>query len=101
MEKERVQNPVSTKLAALFQLESFVKMKQAAVECGFCITFTDFQSLHLDDKMENQLEEEQTWTMVALKEITSKQNEIRLQELDVEAEKKKMESDNELERRRA
>lgn len=91
----------SAKIAALFQPESFVKMKQVAVECGFCITSIEFQSLQLDDKMEKQLEQEQKRSMMALNEITSKQNEVRLRELDVEAKKKKMESDNELERKRA
>jgi regulator of protease activity HflC (stomatin/prohibitin superfamily) len=91
----------SAKIAAFFQPESFVKMKQAAVECGFCITSIEFQSLQLDDKMEKQLEQEQKRSMMDLNEITRKKNEARLQELDVEAKKKRLESDNELERKRA
>jgi hypothetical protein len=91
----------SAKIAAFFQPESFVKMKQNAVECGFCITSIEFQSLQLDDKMEKELEQEQKRSMMDLNEITRKKNEAHLQELDVEAKEKKLESDNELERKRA
>jgi hypothetical protein len=45
----------------------------------------------LDGKTEKQLEQRQTRSMLALNEITSKQNNFRSQELNVEAKEKNLE----------
>jgi hypothetical protein len=75
-----------------FDFFFFVKrVKQAAAKCGFCVTSIEFQSLQLDGKTEKQLEQRQTRSMLALNEITSKQNNFCLQELNVEAKEKNLE----------